>query len=224
MPVHSVPFPCAVYSRERSVEPYAFSHYCVGKVQKAFPASLRVADLRDHAPGGNLACLRRACFLVLAAGARAQAVSVANAQDRRTHFLYSGAPASRPIAWPARSEEIEDGFVPLVFCSTLASFRRGALDSVVPMECGMIVLPSRLRERDLPRIARWVEHQLARCLRGSVWVTEAGSFNEATLRARAHQPKPPVGGQRDAGQPRQEDGVQARDGVRPQGVGQAVLA
>lgn len=221
---HNIPFPCAVYSRDRAGNAYSFSHFCQSSIPKEFPRSLRVSDLRQYAPAQNLAAMRRAFFLVMVAGDRAFGLSVANHTEQRTHFLYTGSRYSSPAAWPSRPEELEDGFVPLVFCSTLASFRRGVFASAMPMESSLILLPTLIRERDLPRLARWVEQKLWHAIRGSVWATETGSFNEASLRPRSRLAEAPARPKHDAGQPGEHNRGQAGDGVRALGVDQAVVA
>jgi hypothetical protein len=180
MPTVPLPFPCAVYARQEAGEPYCFSHFCEGRVDKSFPASLRVRDLAAHDRGLNCARMLRAPFLVLAAGERAQCISVDSAREgSRPWFLYTASPQSRPCAWPSQVEEIEPGFVSLAFCSTLALFRGGELRHVAHVERGLLLLPSRLREGDLRDLARYVARQVRQSIEGSVWLLDDDRVNEA---------------------------------------------
>ncbi len=190
MPLHHAAWPCAVYVRDeaqrhRCLPPeYTFSHYCrVVGPSKPLPASLRVRDLQEHArQPSHLAVLRRACFLVLVAGDIAHCVSVENARDRdaRIPVLYRGSEYARGSE-EARCAEFHDDYVPLRFFSTLAWFTRHdrCLAGVLDLGCGITLFPRRLREADLPRLAGWVDHVLARAVHGSVWLTERGErFHE----------------------------------------------
>jgi len=54
MPVlFPVPFPCAVYKRDKSSSPYVFSHYADIYAHKKFPDSLKVNDLQTYSQGEN---------------------------------------------------------------------------------------------------------------------------------------------------------------------------
>lgn len=197
MPLHPVAWPCAVYVRDeaqrRGPPEYTFSHLCHGVgPRKPFPPSLRVRDLQEHARlPSHLAVLRRACFLVLVAGDIAQCVSVENARDRsaRIPVLYRGSEYTHRLESAApgltkqqqRCSEFHEDFVALHFFGTLAWYtaRERALAGVWDLGCGITLFPRRLRETDLPRLAEWVDHLLARSVRSSVWLTECGeSFNE----------------------------------------------
>lgn len=194
MPLHPVTWPCAVYVRDeaqrRGPPEYTFSHFSrgVGPL-KPLPASLRVRDLQEHARNpSHLSALRRACFLVLVAGDVAHCVSVENARDRaaRIPVLYRGSEyARRSTAGEGGGEprcaEFHDDYVPLHFFGTLAWFagRNRGLAGVLDLGCGITLFPRRLRETDLPRLAEWVDHLLARAVQCSVWLTDRSeSFNE----------------------------------------------
>jgi hypothetical protein len=79
--------------------------------------------------------------------------------------------------------------VPLTFCSTIASYRSGRLAGVVPFERGPLVIPARLREGDLRRIAVLVERKIRQSIEGSVWLEGEESFNEASLVPKSHKRK-----------------------------------
>jgi len=177
-----VPFPCAVYARDTTGADYEFRHFCGSHASKQLPKSLRTRDLAEYSASANTARLLREPFLVLVAGDRAQCVSVENAADRdRTWFLYPASRQSRPVPWPRHIEELEQGFVPMTFCSTMASYTAGRLTAVVPVERGPLLLPSRLRERDLKQIAGLVERKVRRSIEGSVWLVDGEPLNEASL-------------------------------------------
>lgn len=183
-----IPFPCAVYARATAGAEYEFQHFCRADVGKQFPATLRTRDLADYRPSANTARLLREPFVVLVAGDRAQCVSVENADDRdRTWFLYPSSPQSRPVRWPREIEEVEPGSVPMTFCSTMASYAKGRLGSVVPVERGPLLLPSRLRERDLKRIASLVERKVRLSIEGSVWLVDGECLNESSLYPKSHK-------------------------------------
>lgn len=184
-----VPVPCAVYTRSDARPFFTFSHWCAGTAQKAFPASLRTRDLRAHDTRQNWAALQRACFLVLVSGDVAQCVSLANAHDKqRVRFLYHGSSYARALATGQSRclSELEDNFIAMHFHGTLGVFDgRHAFKAAVPIECGIAVLPRRVREADVPTIARWVQHCLQRSVTASVWVTHGGvSYNEASRACR----------------------------------------
>jgi len=188
MPVVHVPVPCAVYVREDARrERYAFSHFCELVAPKAFPASLRVGELRAHDARQNWAALQRACFLVLVSGDVAQCVSVASAGEKaRTRLLYLGSAYARPVR-SAIPTELHEGYVSLHFQATMAVYgaRGHALHAVIPLECGVCLLPKVLREADLPKYAEWVQSCLQRSLQASVWVSPDGdSYNEQTRQCR----------------------------------------
>jgi len=50
---YTVPFPCAVFKRDKSSSPYVFSHYTNVSTNKKFPTSLKVNDLQTYSPGEN---------------------------------------------------------------------------------------------------------------------------------------------------------------------------
>jgi hypothetical protein len=177
-----VPFPCAVYARETTGAEYKFRHFCCSQVSKLLPRSLRTRDLAEYSLSANTARLLREPFLVLVAGDRAQCVSVENASDTdRTWFLYPSSRQSRPVAWPHDIEELETGFVPMTFCSTMATYSAGRLTAVLPVERGPMLMPSSLRERDLARIASMVERKVRLSVEGSVWLVDGDSLNESSL-------------------------------------------
>ena len=177
-----VPFPCAVYARDTTGADYEFRHYCRSDVGKLLPQSLRTRDLGEYSPAANATRLLREPFLVLVAGDRAQCVSVENAADRdRTWFLFPASRQSRPVPWPRPIEELEPGHVPLTFCSTMATYTAGRLATVVPVERGPLLLPTRLSERDLRRVATLVERKVRLSLEGSVWLVDGDCLNESSL-------------------------------------------
>lgn len=194
MPVVHVPTPCAVYIREnpaRQTE-YVFSHCCDLTVSKVFPSSLRVADLRAHDARQNWGALHKACFILLVTGDVAQCVSVSNAGDKnRTKFLYHGSSYARRSPQKASfPSELHENYVSMHFHATMAVFdtRQHALRAVIPLECGVCLLPKRLRETDLPRFAKWIESCMQRSVQSSVWVAEHGdSYNESSRLCSPHQ-------------------------------------
>lgn len=72
----SVPFPCAVYTRDRACEPYRFSHLAPSRLAWDFPASLSVRCMRRFRVPAVRARAHRAVFLVLVGGDMAQEVSL----------------------------------------------------------------------------------------------------------------------------------------------------
>jgi hypothetical protein len=143
----------------------------------------------------NWEAMQKACFLVLVAGDTAQCISLSNFQSKRTPFLYQGSSYSKPTIDSKQGptkiliSEFQEGHVPLHFYSTLSSFdTNGILVDTTPVECGITLLPNTLLERDLVNITRWVENNLLKSFRTSVWLTEHGhSYNEEsrTLRIQA---------------------------------------
>jgi hypothetical protein len=131
----------------------------------------------------NWAALRRACFLVLKAGDTAQAVSLANASDRkRTPFLYHGSSYSR-AARDATPTELDENYLSLHFHGTMAVFdKAGRSRAIIPLESGIALFPRQIREVDIPLLTRSVEACMARSMHTSIWVTDTGdSYNEHTL-------------------------------------------
>jgi hypothetical protein len=177
-----VPFPCVVYTRNVAGKPYSFSHCCSEAVKKLVPPSLKVQDLVAFNAGTqNWEAMRRACFLVLVAGDTAQCVSVANALQTRTPFLYKGSSFSRPSPDTAQGptrrlpSELHETHIPLHFYSTLSAYDSlGVLVDITPVECGITLLPHTLLERDIPNVTKWVESNLLKSLHTSVWLTEGG--------------------------------------------------
>jgi hypothetical protein len=188
-----VPFPCVVYTRSIANTPYVYSHACSQSIKKTVPASLRVQDLKLQGHAHNWETMRRACFLVLVAGDTAQCISVANHLERRTPFLYQGSKYSRASEERSTAmfpSEFQAGHVPMHFYSTLSFFDgRGRLGVTAAVECGITLLPNTLLERDLTNITRWVENNLLKSMRTSVWFTDRGaSYCELTrsIRNRHH--------------------------------------
>jgi len=180
---HPVHIPCAVYVREG--QRYRFSHYCRPQPpRKALPGSLRVRDLQEYARQPPfLAALRKACFLVLVAGDVAQCVSVDNAGEhaQRVRFLYRGSEyARRAPDRPSTGGEFHEDYVALSFHTTLAFYgMREGLLSVRELESGIALFPRVICERDLPTLARWTDHNLAKAVHGGVWLSEGSeSYNE----------------------------------------------
>ena len=182
---HPVNIPCAVYVREG--RQYQFSHCCSPRPpHKAIPGSLRVRDLQEYArQPALLTTLRKSCFLVLVAGDVAQCVSVDNAREhsQRVRFLYRGSEYSRKTHEPQRcasSSEFHEDYVSLCFHTTLAFYgMREGLLSVWDLESGIALFPRRICERDLPTLARWTDHNLAKAVHGSVWLSDGTeSYNE----------------------------------------------
>lgn len=86
----SVPFPCAVYSRQRSCEPFRFSHMVARGLAWDLPGSLDSEALREYGPSGVRGVARRArdgVFLVLVGGDLAQPVSLNTLRGHRQRFL-----------------------------------------------------------------------------------------------------------------------------------------
>lgn len=198
--LHAVPFPCAVYVRPSAPsghsvvgdQAFRFSHCCRSSVHKALPRTLRVRDLqelhhtRGSAGGGFQPAMRRECFLVLVSGDTAQCVTVANAKERRTHFLFRGSSYSRDIPHRTYTSEFHSNYIPVHVFSTLAMFTHGRLASVLDIECGLILLPPAIREREIPSIAAWMEHLITKAAHNSAWaVTESiATYDETTFAKR----------------------------------------
>jgi hypothetical protein len=183
-----VPFPCAVYSRDRAGMPYMFSHLCTTYVHKVFPQRLGVTELRAYDSMHNWTPLRQACFMVLVAGDVAQEVSVGNQLEKRTRFLFDGSIYSRRGKDAGNDDllhtEFHESCVPLRFYGTLATFdAANVFHSAVPIESGVALFPRQVQETDVCRMATWVEKCILKTIHSSVWVTELGdSYNEHTLR------------------------------------------
>jgi hypothetical protein len=186
--VQAVPFPCVVYRREGERGVYVFSHICSSWFHKAFPASLRVTDLRSHHSVNNWSTIRNTCFLILVAGDVAQGVCVSNHKDRRASFLYTGSEyAKQSVVFSSQSllhTEFHDAFVPLHFFGTMASYDTGNhFRCAIPIESGIILFPCKIIESDINKLARWVENAIQKAMGSSVWVTECGQrYNEQTFR------------------------------------------
>lgn len=169
-----------------------FSHACTSSVNKVVPPSLKVQDLLAFNHTQNWEAMQKACFLVLVAGDTAQCISLSNFQAKRTPFLYQGSRYSKPVIDSSQGptkklvSEFQEGHVPMHFYSTLSSFdTNGMLVDTTPVECGIALLPHTLLERDLVNIARWVESNLLKSFRTSVWLTERGhSYNEESRNLR----------------------------------------
>lgn len=182
-----------MYVRDGSNPPrFVFSHLCDSSVPKSAPESLRVRDLAVHTQQANWAALRRACFLVLVAGDTAQCVSVSNARENRTSFLYHGSTYARPrLRQDGSPTEIQEDYIPLEFYATMSWYVHGGLSCIVPLESGLALFPRTLSEKTLPTLARWVEANIAKSMHTSVWATDTGdSYNEHTRRLRAPRSHP----------------------------------
>jgi hypothetical protein len=185
--LHTIPFPCAVYVRDKKTANYLFSHLCDTRAPKTAPSSLRVKDLTAFAQhhSENCAALRRACFLVLVSGDVAQCVTASNVKERRVPFLFHGSEYARPSTRVKACAEFHEGYIPLYFHSTMTIFTKGWLDEVVPFESGLILLPRVVSEQTLPTLARWVESSLTKSIHACVWCTDRGdSYNEHTRQLR----------------------------------------
>ena len=172
-----------VYTRDKAGAAYTFSHSCPMHVPKALPRSLRVQDLQEFAPKSAEFArgLVNTAFLVLVAGDRAQCVSVANIRERRISFLFRGSCYERRAKRLTECSEIEEGYVSLYFYSTLSTFHAGCRPSIVPLENGLVLFPTRLREKDIPRLCKWVRHHVEKAIHQSLWVANGVAYNEHTL-------------------------------------------
>ena len=175
---------CAVYKRHPP-KPYAgegtfqFCHFCPSfTVTKILPCSLHVRDLHEFEHrrrtqgGGAQYTMRKTCFLVLVAGDTAQGVTVANARDQRTPFLFHGSSYAKAEGSPPRpSSEFQPGYMPVHLYSTLAVFDGGVLSSVMNIECGLVLFPLTITERDIRILAEWVDALITKADRTSMWLT-----------------------------------------------------
>jgi hypothetical protein len=189
-----VPFPCAVYSRRASTGPFVYSHHVRNHVVKLFPASLRVADLREFRQQSNWEEICKTCFLVLVSGDLARCISLHSSRDIQripVQFFYPGSSfaKSEPYAHPT---DLEPGVIPLHFHGTVAVYHSpSALNTIIPVESGLVLFPHQLSERDVQRLVTTVSNAAQRSLHASVWVTETGeSYNESTTRLRHTRTKP----------------------------------
>ena len=150
------------------------------------PDSLRVRDLAAHTQQANWAAMHRACFLVLVSGDTAQCVSVANAKERRTTFLYHGSAYAHPKRPHAQSSDVHDDYVPLEFYATMSWFARGRFRYIIPLESSVALFPRTVTEKLLPTLAHWVEASIKKSMHASVWFTDTGdSYSEHTRELRA---------------------------------------
>jgi hypothetical protein len=181
--LHGVPFPCMVYTRDSAGAVYRFSHACPMHIPKSLPRSLRVQDLQEfkQRSGEFTRGLMNTAFLVLVAGDRAQCVSVANMREKRIPFLFRGSCYERRLERLAKCSEIEEGYVSMYFYSTLTTFSRGSRPGVMPLENGLILFPKMLRERDIPRLGKWVRHHVEKAIHQSMWVVDEVAYNEHSL-------------------------------------------
>ena len=83
----SVPFPCAVYCRERACEPFRFSHMAPRRLRWEFPATLEAEDARRFSPAGVVRRAYASVFLVLVGGDLGQQVSLDCLACHRQRFL-----------------------------------------------------------------------------------------------------------------------------------------
>ena len=172
-----------VYTRDAAGAVYKFSHACPTHVPKSLPRSLRVQDLQEFTPRSAEFAkgLMGTAFLVLVAGDRAQCVSVANIRERRIPFLFKGSCYERAAGNSKECSEIDDKYVSLYFYSTISTFTQGYRPSMVPLENGLVLFPKHLKERDIPRLAKWVRHHVEKTIYQSLWVANGVVYNEHTL-------------------------------------------
>jgi hypothetical protein len=182
-----IPFPCVVYIKQRATGEYVFSHYCNTRVRRPVPKSMRVRDMQEFARQPSLASvLHKSFFLVLVAGDVAQCVSTANVREKRTRFLYRGSEYARNPSRPVKQcSDFHDDYIPLHFYSSLINFSRGVPCDTTHLEAGVALFPRSIREQDIHVLARWVEHNLAKIVHSSTWITEhSDSYSEHTLSLR----------------------------------------
>ena len=178
-----IPFSCAVYFQEQRGPYFKFSHFCSTKTSKIFPPSLRVKDLRAYDQKTNESTLLKACFVVLVSGDVAQCVTVANASDKnRIRFLYSGSVFDKSKIERRSYPEIDDNYIPVPFYATMGLFdTRHTFHTAISVESGVSLFPTRIKEQDLPLIAKWARGSIQKSLTTSIWVTFDGkSYNETS--------------------------------------------
>lgn len=180
----SSPFPCVVYTKRPSTGEYVFSHYCNTRVPKSMPRSMRVAHMQEFAQTPKFSTtLSKSVFLVLVAGDVAQCITATNTGEKRTRFLYRGSTYSRPPACtPPPCSDFNRDYIPLHFFSSLTTFLKGTPVGVTHLEAGISLFPRSIRDQDLPTLARWVAHNIAKMVHSSVWITDGlACYNEHTL-------------------------------------------
>lgn len=180
----SSPFPCVVYTKRQSTGEYVFSHYCNTRVPKSMPRSMRVAHMQEFAQTPKfMTTLSKSVFLVLVAGDVAQCITATNTGEKRTRFLYRGSTYSRPPACtPPPCSDLDRDYIPLHFFSSLTTFLKGTPVGVTHLEAGISLFPRSIRDQDLPTLARWVAHNIAKMVHSSVWITDGlACYNEHTL-------------------------------------------
>lgn len=189
--LHQQPFPCAVYTRERACDPWTFSHMCSNHVGVPMPHTLEVHDLRKYNPVDNLAKALCTPFIVLVGGDVARRVSTTSMAKQSGHkMLYPGSVYSRPVSY-APSVELEHGFVELQFHSSMSIYdkpeRHAAweLKDVVPVQSGMMVLPTRMWDKDVPKLHSWAMDVIKKCFKDSLIAAGDHTYSAWTL---AHKP------------------------------------
>ena len=83
----SVPFPCAVYERQRACDPFVFSHMAARRLRWEFPGTLNAEDVRGFGPRGVTQRAHDEAFLVLVGGDLGQQISLATIRKHRQRFL-----------------------------------------------------------------------------------------------------------------------------------------
>lgn len=178
-----LPFPCAVYSRSRSMDPYVLQHIGVRYVERPWCPSLAVEDLRRHRPDEGAQFMKRLDLAVFAAGDVAQSASAAELVDgtRKPRFLFHNSEFHR-LAPTRQPSELADGFALAELPSWTVFYRRGRVHGVQAIPGGVMVFPKIWRDKDAADVGAVACRVIEACARAATWYTDEGGFyNEIRL-------------------------------------------
>lgn len=199
---HRIPFPCAVYTRKRTAEPYVsslksmstnknvthaaqvFSHMCTRTLEKELPHSLSVNDIRASSHTTWTPRALRQPVLVLVAGDVAQPVGADWNEARQkkcpaVRFLYAGSEFDRNRdARYCPESELDTGYVKIMFYSSITVFAHDTTDCVwrprdtAPLESSMVLLPRILPDAQLAWLSKLFESAVHKSANDSTWLVE----------------------------------------------------
>jgi hypothetical protein len=88
-------------------------------------------------------------------------------------------------------EDLSPGYVHLVFHCSLALFDDGRLAGCAPCASGLVVLPARIFEGQIPEYADWLERAVEKSVRDSLWLAGGALYSELTMRIKKKSPNQP---------------------------------
>ena len=187
-----VPWQYAVYVRPTTRDRFSFSHIKHTTVNKSFPKSLRVSDLKIHENivQENERVFKSATVLVLVTGDKAHHISYRSFADNTKNTVNYDHMERLTITEDDRHKptfsDLNRGYMALTYHCTLAHYECGPLHqwnlaNVVPMLSDIVVLPRILTLKGVKPIMCAYCRAIKKGFKESLLLAEASTFREVSM-------------------------------------------